>query len=43
VVDDGGFHDPGPVGRFVARNGFAAHHDALSVRKSPSVPATVSA
>ncbi|XAS67338.1 amidohydrolase family protein [Micrococcaceae bacterium Sec5.7] len=30
VVDGDGFHDPGPVGRFVARKGFAEHRDALS-------------
>lgn len=43
VIDDGGFHDPGPVGRFVPRDGFTAHRDALSVRKSLSVPTAVSA
>ncbi|OFI36953.1 dihydropyrimidinase [Arthrobacter sp. SW1] len=30
VLDEEGFHDPGPVGRFVARNGFSAHRDSLS-------------
>ncbi|MFK4641071.1 amidohydrolase family protein [Paenarthrobacter histidinolovorans] len=30
VLDGDGFHDPGPVGRFVAREGFTEHRDALS-------------
>ncbi|MCM0618462.1 amidohydrolase family protein [Paenarthrobacter sp. TYUT067] len=31
VLDGDGFHDPGPVGRFVARNGFTEHRDSLAV------------
>lgn len=38
VLDAGGFHDPGPVGRFVARNGFREHLAAVPL-PSP-VPAT---
>jgi dihydropyrimidinase len=30
VVDADGFHDPGPVGRYVHRNGFRAHQDAAA-------------
>lgn len=26
VLDEGGFHDPGPVGRFIPRNGFRQHN-----------------
>ena len=37
VLDESGFHDPGPVGRFVPRNGFTEHRDALSVPVIPSV------
>ncbi|KRE72045.1 amidohydrolase family protein [Arthrobacter sp. Soil762] len=40
VLDTGGFHDPGPVGRLVARNGFTEHRDALSPL-TPAAPATV--
>jgi dihydropyrimidinase len=36
VLDDAGFHDPGAVGRFVSRNGFTEHRDALSVPVIPS-------
>ncbi len=39
VVDDGGFHDPGAVGRFVARNGFP-HTSTSAVRRSPPAAAT---
>ncbi|MFE4227978.1 amidohydrolase family protein [Arthrobacter sp. NPDC056886] len=30
VLDANGFHDPGPVGRFVARNGFRDHQAAAA-------------
>jgi dihydropyrimidinase len=30
VLDAGGFHDPGPVGQFVARNGFREHQAAAA-------------
>ncbi|MCP1413801.1 amidohydrolase family protein [Paenarthrobacter sp. A20] len=36
ILDEDGFHDPGPVGRFVARNGFKEHRDALGVPVSLS-------
>ncbi len=39
VLDAGGFHDPGAVGRFVARKGFTEHRDALSPL-APAAPAT---
>ncbi|CAH0267861.1 D-hydantoinase/dihydropyrimidinase [Arthrobacter sp. Bi83] len=39
VVDGDGFHDPGPVGRFVARNGFREHTAAAP----EPTPATLSA
>ncbi|WP_026554519.1 amidohydrolase family protein [Arthrobacter sp. 35W] len=29
VVSNGGFHDPGPVGRFLARHGFRSHHNTV--------------
>ncbi|QTF72251.1 amidohydrolase family protein [Arthrobacter woluwensis] len=31
VLDDDGFHDPGPVGRLVARAGFHEHQESLAV------------
>jgi dihydropyrimidinase len=31
VLDSNGFHDPGPVGRFVPRAGFREHQSSLSV------------
>ncbi|NSX36550.1 amidohydrolase family protein [Pseudarthrobacter oxydans] len=34
VLDEEGFHDPGPVGRFVTRNGFTAH-------RAQAAPATL--
>ncbi|MNR68692.1 phenylhydantoinase [compost metagenome] len=36
VLDGGGFHDPGAVGRFVARNGFREH---LSAATAPAAAA----
>lgn len=30
VLDADGFHDPGAVGRFIARNGFTEHRDAVA-------------
>ncbi|AXJ08699.1 amidohydrolase family protein [Arthrobacter sp. PM3] len=38
VLDADGFHDPGPVGRFVARNGFREHQAAAA--GAVTVPAT---
>ncbi|WP_427135400.1 amidohydrolase family protein [Pseudarthrobacter sp. S9] len=43
VVDADGFHDPGPVGRFVARNGFIEHRGALSPQPSPAGPSILAA
>lgn len=43
VVDDGEFQDPGPVGRFVARNGFTAHRDAVAPLEGVPSPARPSA
>jgi dihydropyrimidinase len=40
VLDGGGFHDPGAVGRFVARNGFREH---LSSAAASAAPAALSA
>ncbi|WP_427007553.1 amidohydrolase family protein [Pseudarthrobacter sp. H2] len=45
VVDGDGFHDPGPVGRFVARNGFRAHTAAApeptpATGRAATAPAT---
>lgn len=43
VVDAGGFHDPGPEGRFLARNGFREHAAAAAapaVRAAAPAPAT---
>ncbi len=37
VLDGEGFHDPGPVGRFVARKGFTEHRDALAASPAVSV------
>jgi dihydropyrimidinase len=37
VLDGDGFHDPGPVGRFVARNGFTEHRDALAAPSTATV------
>lgn len=39
VVDAGSFHDPGPVGRFVARNGFR-EHTAAQAATPATIPAT---
>jgi dihydropyrimidinase len=39
VLDAGGFHDPGPVGRFVARNGFREHAAATATDR-PAAAAT---
>lgn len=38
AVEAGTFHDPGPVGRFVARNGFREHTAAAP---APAAPATL--
>ncbi len=38
VLDANGFHDPGPVGRFVARNGFTEHRDAVAPLSLPAAP-----
>ncbi|SDP60773.1 dihydropyrimidinase [Arthrobacter sp. ok909] len=41
VLDANGFHDPGPVGSFVARNGFREHQAAAGAASAPiTVPAT---
>ncbi|NUT70524.1 amidohydrolase family protein [Pseudarthrobacter sp. C4D7] len=32
VLDDGGFHDPGAVGRFIPRNGFRQHQSAAALQ-----------
>ena len=39
VLDAGGFHDPGPVGRFVARNGFREHQAAAATGPVSATPA----
>ncbi len=39
VLDGEGFHDPGPVGRYIPRNGFAEHRDALSPLTPTTLPA----
>lgn len=38
VVDERGFHDPGPVGRFVARRGFTEHREANPSAGAPRQP-----
>jgi dihydropyrimidinase len=37
VVEAGTFHDPGPVGRFVARNGFREHTAAAPAAAAPAI------
>ncbi len=36
VVSDGAFHDPGPLGRFIARNGFRSHQKTPDGAAVPS-------
>ena len=38
VLDAGGFHDPGPVGQFVARNGFREHQAAAAATALSAPP-----
>ncbi len=40
VLDGDGFHDPGPVGRFVPRAGFREHQSAAPSSPVPAAPAT---
>ncbi|HCB59656.1 MAG TPA: dihydropyrimidinase, partial [Arthrobacter bacterium] len=39
VVDSDGFHDPGPVGSFVPRNGFREHQAATISVRTPAAQA----
>lgn len=44
VLDADGFHDPGPTGRFVARNGFREHQAAAAATApAAAAPAAVTA
>jgi dihydropyrimidinase len=46
VLDADGFHDPGAVGRFVARNGFREHLSSgagAAADSAAATPATLSA
>jgi dihydropyrimidinase len=43
VLDSDGFHDPGAVGRFVARTGFREHLASAAVSVAASTPVAVSA
>jgi dihydropyrimidinase len=39
VLDSDGFHDPGPVGNFVPRNGFREHQAATIFARIPAAQA----
>ncbi|KUM33642.1 amidohydrolase family protein [Arthrobacter sp. EPSL27] len=42
VLDQGGFHDPGPVGRFVPRLGFREHQESTASALIPAAQASAS-